>query len=66
MHGFAVAAIGILTIFDALKNRAENFDRCITTLIADLHDHGLSDRVMLGIILPSRLRPILPNRSPDR
>lgn len=34
-------------IFDALKKRAENFDRCVTALICDLHDRGLSDRVML-------------------
>jgi len=34
-------------IFDALKKRAENFDRCITALITDLHERGLSERVML-------------------
>lgn len=36
-------------IFDALKNRAENFDRCVTTLISELHERGLSDRVMLVV-----------------
>jgi Protein of unknown function (DUF1501) len=34
-------------IFDALKKRAENFDRCVATLISDLHDRGLSDRVLV-------------------
>lgn len=34
-------------IFEALKKRAENFDRCVTALIADLHDRGLNERVML-------------------
>ncbi len=34
-------------IFDALKKRAENFDRCVTALVADLHDRGLNERVLL-------------------
>jgi hypothetical protein len=34
-------------IFDALKKRAENFDRCVTALVSDLHERGLSDRVLL-------------------
>lgn len=34
-------------IFDALKKRAENFDRCVTTLISDLYDRGLNERVMV-------------------
>ena len=34
-------------IFDALKRRAANFDRCVTTLISELHERGLSDRVLL-------------------
>ena len=34
-------------IFDALKKRAENFDRCISALITDLHDRGLTERVLL-------------------
>jgi hypothetical protein len=36
-------------IFDALKKRAENFDRCISTLISDLHDRGLNERVLLVV-----------------
>jgi uncharacterized protein (DUF1501 family) len=34
-------------IFNALKKRCENFDRCVTALISDLHDRGLSERVLL-------------------
>lgn len=34
-------------IFDALKFRALNFDRCVTALIEDLHDRGLERRVLL-------------------
>jgi hypothetical protein len=34
-------------IFEALKRRAENFDRCVTALISDLHDRGLSKRVLV-------------------
>ena len=34
-------------IFDALKKRAENFDRCVTTLISDLYDRGLDGRVLV-------------------
>jgi hypothetical protein len=34
-------------IFDALKKRAENFDRCVTALISDLFDRGLNERVLL-------------------
>lgn len=34
-------------IFDALKKRAENFDRCVTTLVSDLCERGLNERVLL-------------------
>ncbi len=34
-------------IFAALKKRAENFDRCVTTLISDLYERGLNERVLL-------------------
>jgi len=34
-------------IFAALKKRAENFDRCVSALISDLHDRGLNERVLL-------------------
>jgi hypothetical protein len=34
-------------IFDTLKKRCRNFDRCVSALIADLHDRGLNERVML-------------------
>jgi hypothetical protein len=34
-------------IFAALKKRAENFDRCVSTLISDLHDRGLNERVLV-------------------
>jgi hypothetical protein len=34
-------------IFDALNKRAENFDRCVTTLISDLDDRGLRERVLV-------------------
>ncbi len=34
-------------IFAALKNRADNFDRCISTLIEDLFERGLDKRVLL-------------------
>jgi uncharacterized protein (DUF1501 family) len=34
-------------IFDALKKRAENFDRCVSALVSDLHERGLFDRVLL-------------------
>jgi len=34
-------------IFDALKKRAENFDRCVTSVISDLFDRGLNERVLL-------------------
>jgi uncharacterized protein (DUF1501 family) len=36
-------------IFDALKKRAENFDRCVTALIADLFERGLNERVLLVV-----------------
>lgn len=34
-------------IFDALKKRAENFDRCVSALTVDLFDRGLNERVLL-------------------
>lgn len=34
-------------IFEALKKRAGNFDRCVSALIADLFDRGLNKRVLL-------------------
>jgi hypothetical protein len=34
-------------IFESLKYRAPNFDRCVTALIEDLHDRGLDRRVLL-------------------
>lgn len=36
-------------IFDALKKRCENFDRCVSALVADLHDRGLAERVLLVV-----------------
>jgi len=34
-------------IFDALKKRSENFDRCVSALISDLFERGLNERVLL-------------------
>ena len=34
-------------IFEALKKRAANFDRCVTTLISDIFERGLNERVMV-------------------
>ena len=34
-------------IFEALQKRAANFDRCVTTLISDLYERGLNERVLL-------------------
>jgi uncharacterized protein (DUF1501 family) len=34
-------------IFDTLRRRAANFDRCVTALISDLHDRGLLERVLV-------------------
>lgn len=34
-------------IFNSLKYRAVNFDRCVTALIEDLYDRGLDRRVLL-------------------
>jgi hypothetical protein len=36
-------------IFDALRRRAANFDRCVTALISDLCDRGLSERVLVVV-----------------
>ncbi len=36
-------------IFDALEKRCENFDRCVSALLGDLHDRGLSERVMVVV-----------------
>ncbi len=34
-------------IFDALRRRCANFDRCVTALVTDLHERGLAERVLL-------------------
>jgi hypothetical protein len=34
-------------IFDVLKKRAENFDRCVSTLISDLFERGLNERTLV-------------------
>lgn len=36
-------------IFDALRQRAPNFDRCISTLISELFERGLNERVLLVV-----------------
>ncbi|MBM3969186.1 MAG: DUF1501 domain-containing protein [Planctomycetes bacterium] len=36
-------------IFAALKKRSENFDRCVTTLISDIFERGLNERVMVVV-----------------
>ena len=36
-------------VFDAMKSRAPYFDQAVATLIEDLHERGLSERVLLVI-----------------